>query len=85
VALEPSYEQTGVWGAIIMIVLRFIRGVGGEWGGSVLLSIKWARTNANRGFIAPWPQFGAPAGLFLANAAVLIFNAVSGDQFLSWG
>jgi MFS family permease len=87
VALVPSYEQIGVWGAIIMIVLRFIQGVGvgGEWGGSVLLSMEWARTNANRGFIASWPQFGAPAGLFLANAAVLVFSAVSGDQFLTWG
>jgi MFS family permease len=87
VALVPSYEQIGVWGAIVMIVLRFIQGVGvgGEWGGSVLLSMEWARTNANRGFIASWPQFGAPAGLFLANAAVLVFSAVSGDQFLTWG
>src|ERR1700726_722521 len=87
VALMPSYEQIGIWGAIIMIVLRFIQGVGvgGEWGGSVLLSMEWARTNANRGFIASWPQFGAPAGLFLANVAVLVFSAVSGDQFLTWG
>jgi MFS family permease len=87
VALVPSYEQIGIWGAIIMIALRFIQGVGvgGEWGGSVLLSMEWARTNANRGFIASWPQFGAPAGLCLANVAVLFFSAVSGDQFLVWG
>src|SRR5712691_7639456 len=44
VALVPSYEEIGIWGAIIMIVLRFIQGVGvgGEWGGSVLLSMEWA-------------------------------------------
>ncbi len=87
VALVPSYEQIGIWGAIIMIVLRFIQGVGvgGEWGGSVLLSMEWARTNANRGFIASWPQFGAPCGLALANLAVLFFSWLSGDEFLSWG
>jgi MFS family permease len=87
VGLVPSYEQIGIWGAIIMILLRFIQGigVGGEWGGSVLLAMEWARTNNNRGFIASWPQFGAPAGLFLANVAVLAFSAMSGDQFLSWG
>ena len=87
VGLVPSYEQIGIWGAIIMILLRFIQGigVGGEWGGSVLLAMEWARTNNNRGFIASWPQFGAPAGLFLANVAVLSFSAMSGDQFLSWG
>jgi MFS family permease len=87
VALVPSYEQIGIWGAIIMIVLRFVQGVGvgGEWGGSVLLSMEWARTNANRGFIASWPQFGAPCGLALANLAVLFFSWLSGDQFLVWG
>jgi MFS family permease len=87
VALVPSYEQIGIWGAIIMLLLRFIQGpgAGGEWGGSVLLSMEWAKTNAHRGFVASWPQFGAPAGLFLANIAVLFFSWFSGDQFLSWG
>jgi MFS family permease len=67
--------------------LRFIQGVGvgGEWGGSVLLSMEWARTDHHRGFIASWPQFGVPSGLFLANLAVLVFSAISGDQFLTWG
>jgi MFS family permease len=87
VALVPSYEQIGIWGAVILVLLRFIQGigVGGEWGGSVLLAMEWARTNANRGFIASWPQFGAPCGLALANLAVLLFSQLSGDQFLSWG
>ena len=47
--------------------------------------MEWARSDNNRGFIASWPQFGAPAGLFLANLAVLFFSQVSGDQFLVWG
>ena len=67
--------------------MRLIQGigVGGEWGGSVLLAMEWARTNKNRGFIASWPQFGAPAGLCLANLMVLLFSWISGDQFLVWG
>jgi MFS family permease len=87
VALVPTYEQIGVWGAVLLTVLRFIQGVGvgGEWGGSVLLSMEWARTHEHRGFIASWPQFGVPAGLFLANLAVLGFSYYSGDQFLVWG
>src|SRR5215813_10576810 len=87
VGLVPTYEQIGIWAALIMIVLRFIQGVGvgGEWGGSVLMSMEWAQTNANRGFIASWPQFGGPAGIALANLAVLAFSAISGDQFLTWG
>jgi MFS family permease len=87
VGLVPGYATIGIWGAVILTVLRLIQGigVGGEWGGSVLLAMEWARTTKNRGFIASWPQFGAPAGLFLANLAVLFFSWYSGDQFLSWG
>src|SRR6186713_2169042 len=87
VALVPTYKSIGIWGAILLTILRFIQGVGvgGEWGGSVLLSMEWAKSNANRGFIASWPQFGVPAGLFLANLAVFGFSWVSGDQFLVWG
>jgi MFS family permease len=87
VGLVPTYEQIGMWGPILLIVLRFIQGVGvgGEWSGSVLLSMEWAKTNAHRGFIASVPQLGAPCGLFLANLAVLGFSALSGEQFLTWG
>ncbi len=87
VGIVPTYESIGIWGAILLTVIRLIQGigVGGEWGGSVLLAMEWARTNKNRGFIASWPQFGAPAGFFLANLAVLVFSAISGDAFLTWG
>ena len=87
VALVPTYEQIGVWGAVILTILRFVQGVGvgGEWGGSVLMSMEWARDNNTRGFIASWPQFGVPCGLFLANLAVLAFSQMSGEQFLTWG
>jgi MFS family permease len=87
VGLVPGYDSIGIWGAIILTLLRLIQGigVGGEWGGSVLLAMEWARGTKNRGFIAAWPQFGAPAGLFLANIAVLVFSYISGDQFLVWG
>ncbi|HEX3864339.1 MAG TPA: MFS transporter [Stellaceae bacterium] len=87
VGLVPGYDSIGIWGGIILTLLRLIQGigVGGEWGGSVLLAMEWSRTNKNRGFIASWPQFGAPAGLCLANMMVLLFSEISGDQFLVWG
>src|ERR1700751_3382103 len=52
VAFVPGYNQIGVWGAVILTVLRTVQGigVGGEWGGSVLMSMEWARTNTHRGF-----------------------------------
>jgi metabolite-proton symporter len=87
VAFVPTYESIGIWGAVILTVLRFIQGVGvgGEWGGSVLMSMEWTRTNQHRGFAASWPQFGVPAGLFIANLVVLICSEISGPAFLTWG
>jgi MFS family permease len=60
-------------------------GVGGEWGGSVLLAMEWSKGHGSRGLVASWPQFGVPCGLFLANLAVLAFSQWSGDQFYTWG
>ncbi len=87
VGFVPGYAQIGIWGAVLLTLLRFVQGigVGGEWGGSVLLAMEWAKTNKRRGLIASWPQFGVPAGLFLANLAVLAFSSLSGDRFLEWG
>jgi metabolite-proton symporter len=87
VAFVPTYASIGIWGAILLTILRALQGigVGGEWGGSVLLAMEWSRTHGQRGLVASWPQFGVPAGLFLANIAVLAFSAWSGDQFMVWG
>src|ERR1700739_734603 len=69
VGLVPTYASIGIWGRVLLTLIRLIQGigVGGEWGGSVLLAMEWARTTKHRGFISSWPQFGAPAGFFLAN------------------
>jgi MFS family permease len=87
IAFVPTYESIGIWGAVILTVLRVFQGigVGGEWGGSVLLSMEWARTHGQRGLVASWPQFGVPCGLFLSNLAILAFSTWSGDQFAVWG
>jgi MFS family permease len=87
VGFVPAYESIGIWGGIILTVLRFVQGVGvgGEWGGSVLLSMEWSHSHQNRGLIASWPQLGVPCGLFLVNLVVLAFSQMSGDEFLAWG
>ena len=56
--------EIGVWGAVILTVLRFIQGVGvgGEWGGSVLMSMEWARTDNSRGSSRPGRNSACPAG-----------------------
>jgi metabolite-proton symporter len=87
VGLVPGYNSIGIWGAVILTVLRTLQGigVGGEWGGSVLISMEWSRGHARRGLIASWPQFGVPSGLFLSNLVLLGFSAWSGADFLAWG
>jgi metabolite-proton symporter len=87
VGVVPTYDSIGIWGAVALTALRFIQGVGvgGEWGGSVLMSMEWARSSKHRGFVASWPQFGVPSGLFLSNIVVLLFSTLSGDAFLTWG
>ena len=87
VGLVPTYAQIGIWGAVILTTLRCLQGigVGGIWGGSVLLSMEWTRTNQHRGFVASWPQFGVPCGLFLSNIVVLAVSKATGPAFLTWG
>ncbi|MBV9561465.1 MAG: MHS family MFS transporter [Bradyrhizobium sp.] len=87
IAFVPTYASIGIWGAVILTILRMIQGigVGGEWGGSVLLAMEWSRTHHERGLVAAWPQFGVPCGLFLSNLAVLAFSQMSGDEFNTWG
>src|SRR5258705_11977829 len=77
----------GIRGPVILTVLRMLQGigVGGQWGGSVLLAMEWSRDDGQRGLVASWPQFGVPCGLFLANLAILAFSQLSGDQFATWG
>jgi MFS family permease len=87
IAFVPTYDSIGIWGAVLLTVLRAIQGigVGGEWGGSVLLAMEWSRTKSQRGLVASWPQFGVPCGLLLSNLAVLVFSTWAGSDFLVWG
>jgi MFS family permease len=86
IAFVPTYDSIGIWGAVILTLLRALQGigVGGEWGGSILLAMEWTRSH-RRGLVASWPQLGVPLGLFLANLAVLVFSDLSGDGFMTWG
>ncbi len=87
IAFVPTYDSIGIWGAVLLTVLRAIQGigVGGEWGGSVLLAMEWSRTQKQRGLVASWPQFGVPCGLLLSTLAVTVFSSWAGADFLTWG
>ncbi|MBA2284082.1 MAG: MHS family MFS transporter [Ktedonobacteraceae bacterium] len=82
----PGYATIGIAAPIIVSIMRFLQGlgVGGEWGGSVLLALEYGH-GRNRGFWASWPQAGVPLGLLLSSVAVAVFEALAGDQFNNWG
>jgi MFS family permease len=83
----PGYATIGVAAPILLTILRIIQGigVGGEWGGSVLMSMEWG-SRKRHGFMASLPQLGVPIGLLLSTGAVKIVSAAGGnDFFLTWG
>ena len=86
IGLVPDYDHIGVWGAVLLTICRVMQGigVGGEWGGSVLMSAEWG-DRRRRGFLTSWTQFAAPAGMVLANGTLSFMTYVSGDAFLFWG
>jgi MFS family permease len=87
IGLLPTYEQIGPWAAVALVVLRIAQGfgVGGEWGGAVLMAVEHAPRGA-RGFYGSWPQIGVPAGLLLSTAVFAVFSAtLPEDQLLAWG
>src|SRR5207248_4190407 len=71
---------------VALVALRFVQGlgVGGEWGGAVLLAVEHGH-RGRRGFYGSSAQAGVPAGLLLANAAFAAVAALPEEQFLSWG
>jgi len=83
----PTYQSIGVAAPVLLVLLRIIQGigVGGEWGGSVLLSMEWGDQN-RRGLSASWPQIGVPLGLVLSTGVVRITTAATGtDGFAAYG
>jgi metabolite-proton symporter len=87
VGLVPPYASIGIAGGILLTILRALQGigVGGEWGGSVLLAMEWGAQTGRRGFIASWPQFGVPVGLLLSNGMLAAVTALTGPNFTTWG
>src|SRR4051812_47623917 len=83
----PGAATWGSAAAVCLIALRILQGiaVGGEWSGSVLLSMEWG-DQKRRGLMASFPQLGVATGLILGTAMLTVLNLVlSDDAFLSWG
>ena len=86
IGLLPTYESIGIAAPIILILLRLIQGfgVGGEWGGAVLMAVEHGH-GSKRGFYGSCVQMGVPAGLLLATGVFAIFSSMDEHTFLSWG
>ena len=87
IGLLPTFASIGVMAPVLLVVLRFAQGigVGGEWGGAVLMSVEHA-PKGRRGFFGSWPQMGVPAGLLLSTSVFALVQAMTSEAaFLSWG
>jgi metabolite-proton symporter len=87
IGLLPNYDAIGVWAPVLLVTLRFIQGVGvgGEWGGAVLMATEHA-PRGRRGLYGAAPQMGVPAGVVLANVVFLLCTQLTTEQqFLAWG
>jgi metabolite-proton symporter len=86
IGLLPGYASIGFAAPLLLVLLRVIQGigVGGEWGGSVLLSMEWG-SKRRRGLMASWPQLGVPLGLLASTGMVKLMSSASGGGFESWG
>ena len=85
--LLPTYQAIGVAAPIILILLRLVQGlgIGGEWGGAVLLAVEYA-PKEKRGFYGAFPQMGVTIGMFLGSGALsFITSIVSPESFVAWG
>jgi metabolite-proton symporter len=87
IGVLPTYASIGIAAPIILVMLRFLQGLGlgGEWGGAVLMALEHSDPR-RRGLSASWPQVGVPVGNLLAAAVLgLMTILLSDDAFLSWG
>lgn len=87
IGLLPGYESIGILAPLLLAIFRFGQGLGlgGEWGGAVLLATEYAPAN-KKAWFGMFPQLGAPLGFFLSNGSFLLLsNYLTDEQFLNWG
>ena len=85
IGVLPGYSVLGASAPLLLTLLRIVQGigVGGEWGGSVLMSMEWGSAR-RRGLMASLPQLGVPLGLLLSTALVAATETIGGDSFEAW-
>ena len=86
IGLLPTYEMIGLWAPALLILMRIIQGmgIGGEWGGALLLAYEYA-PEKRKGFFGSIPQAGVTIGMLMATFIVSLMTLFSEKDFLSWG
>lgn len=86
IGLLPTYEMIGLWAPALLILMRIIQGmgIGGEWGGALLLAYEYA-PEKRKGFFDSIPQAGVTIGMLMATFIVSLMTLFSEEDFLSWG
>lgn len=86
IGLLPDYDSIGVWAPILLVLMRLVQGlgIGGEWGGALLLAVEYSG-KGRRGFFGSIPQMGVTIGMLLGTLAISLMSALPEEQFLSWG
>ena len=86
IGLLPTYEMIGLWAPALLILMRIIQGmgIGGEWGGALLLAYEYA-PEKRKGFFGSIPQAGVTIGMLMATFIVSLMTLFSEEDFLSWG
>lgn len=86
IGLLPTYDMIGMWAPALLILMRIIQGIGigGEWGGALLLAYEYA-PEKRKGFFGSIPQAGVTIGMLMATFIVSLMTLFSEDDFLSWG
>ncbi|MDM5221307.1 MFS transporter [Peribacillus sp. NJ11] len=84
--LLPTYQAVGIWAPILLITLRLVQGlgIGGEWGGALLLAVEYAPAE-KRGLFGAIPQMGVTIGMLLGTIALSIMTLLPESAFMTWG
>ena len=84
--LLPTYQAIGIWAPILLITLRLVQGlgIGGEWGGALLLAVEYAPPE-KKGLYGSIPQMGVTIGMFMGTIALWLMTMLPEESFMTWG
>ncbi|MBA4493989.1 MFS transporter [Paenactinomyces guangxiensis] len=86
IGLLPDYQTIGIWAPVLLTLLRLVQGlgIGGEWGGALLLAVEYS-SKEQKGFFGSVPQMGVTIGMLLGTLSISLMTLLPDSQFMAWG